>query len=472
MEIMSVIEACFSALIIAGLTHWIYRWRNPKCNGVLPPGSLGLPLIGEALELMIPSYSLNLLPFLKKRIQRYGKIFKTCVAGRTIIVSADPKFCHFIFQQDGKLFDAWSLDTFSKLFDQKTANMSSIHRYIRTSVLRRFGMDALKQNLLSAMEEECRAALRSWSQQESLDIKYASGTMALEFSAKQLFSYDPQAEQSSEKLGDVYFLFTEGLMSIPLKLPGTAHYKCLQNHKKALSKIREIVKERIASPERSEEASDFLDHMICGMKTDKFLTEEFMTQLLFGLLFVTFDSVSTALSLAVKLLEEHPLDEHEEVLKRRQTSDSLLTWNEYKSMTFTLHVINEVLRLANISPGLFRKVKQDVEVNGYTIPAGWGVMIATSALHMDPETYKDPTTFNPSRWKDCKSEDMLKNFMPFGWGMKQCVGAEYSRVLLATFLHVLVTRYQWKLVKGGEVCRAPMLKFRKGLHINFLQKHM
>ena len=36
---------------------------------------------------------------------------------------------------------------------------------------------------------------------------------------------------------------------------------------------------------------------------------------------------------------------------------------------------------------------------GYTIPAGWPIMIVTSALHLNSEIYNDPLDFNPSRWK-------------------------------------------------------------------------
>lgn len=39
--------------------HPVNKWRNPKCNGVLPPGSMGFSLIGETLQLIIRSYSLD-----------------------------------------------------------------------------------------------------------------------------------------------------------------------------------------------------------------------------------------------------------------------------------------------------------------------------------------------------------------------------------------------------------------------------
>ena len=36
---------------------------------------------------------------------------------------------------------------------------------------------------------------------------------------------------------------------------------------------------------------------------------------------------------------------------------------------------------------------------GYIIPTGWTVMIVPSVLHLNPEVYADPHTFNPWRWE-------------------------------------------------------------------------
>jgi len=78
----------------------------------------------------------------------------------------------------------------------------------------------------------------------------------------------------------------------------------MQDHKKALSIIREIVKDRLVSPETHY--NDYLSRIMTDMSREKFLTEDSVVKLLFGLLFVSFDSLSTTLTLALMFLEENP----------------------------------------------------------------------------------------------------------------------------------------------------------------------
>ncbi|XP_059625399.1 beta-amyrin 16-alpha-hydroxylase CYP87D16-like [Cornus florida] len=238
--------------------------------------------------------------------------------------------------------------------------------------------------------------------------------------------------------------------------------------------VRYELRRRLMSTEKHQ--GDLLDHFIRDMNTENFITEDFVVQHMFGFLFIIFDSISTSIALALKLLAEHPLvleeltAEHEAILKNRENSDSPITWEEYKSMTFTLQVINETLRLANISPGMFRKALKDIKIKGYTIPEGWVILLATSVLHLNSDKFENPLEFNPRRWKDLESSVLAKNFMPFGSGMKQCAGSEYSRVFIATFLHVLVTKYRWTKINGCEVMRSPIIRFPNGLHFKVSEK--
>lgn len=102
------------------------------------------------------------------------------MAGRPIIVSADPNFNHYIFQQDGKLFDQWSLDSLANLLGKAGAgiNVAHIHKYVRSMALNHFGVNALKEKLLLQMEEMVSVALVNWSCQASIDVKYASTTVS------------------------------------------------------------------------------------------------------------------------------------------------------------------------------------------------------------------------------------------------------------------------------------------------------
>jgi hypothetical protein len=63
-----------------------------------------------------------------------------------------------------------------------------------------------------------------------------------------------------------------------------------------------------------------------------------------------------------------------------------------------------------------------------------------------------------------------KHFMAFGGGLRFCVGTDLSRVLMATFIHSLVTKYDWRTVKGGNVVRTPGLSFPDGFHIQLVPR--
>ncbi|PON58003.1 Cytochrome P450, E-class, group I [Parasponia andersonii] len=151
-------------------------------------------------------------------------------------------------------------------------------------------------------------------------------------------------------------------------------------------------------------------------KEDTFLSEDIAIDLAFVLLFATYETTSTAITLAVKFISDHP-----EVLAE-------------------LVVINETVRLANIVPGIFRKVVHDVEVN------------APSFIHLNLDKYDDPLAFNRS-----VAIEGSKTFMAFGGGVRLCVGADFVKLQMAIFIHHLISSYRWTVVKGGDIIRKPGL---------------
>ncbi|KAI3966706.1 hypothetical protein MKW92_005678, partial [Papaver armeniacum] len=406
MNIWSMLSYFIISFGIISFTHYVYRWMNPKCinGGKLPPGSMGLPFIGETIQFFIPSNSLDIPMFYKKRLSRYGTLFKTNVACRNMVVSLDSDFNHFIFQQEHKIVRLWYSDSFSAIFGDviHTQNDAKILKYFRTSLLSQFGTRGLKENLFPKLEVVANQYLRTWSDQPSVELKASVTRMIFDLTAGYLFHYD--ANTSSDKnLAIMFADFFKNIMTFPINIPGTSFYRCMQNQKKAVQLMREILHERCNS---NEKKGDFLDQVIEDMKSEakEFMTEDFVIYYIFGILLSTFATVSSNLTLALTLLTDHPaavkelLEEQAEILKRRDNPDTPLTWEEYKSMKFMSQVINETLRMSNIAPALLRKTTKDIHINGYVIPEGWGIMLVTSAAHMNPDKFPDPQKFNPWRW--------------------------------------------------------------------------
>ncbi|KAL3603217.1 hypothetical protein D5086_004076 [Populus alba] len=264
--IMEMWSVYFSVLVIILLvistTHWIYRWRNPKYNGNLPPGSMGFPYIGETLQFLIPSKLLDIPNFIKKRMRN--------LAGRPVIVKSDPDFNFNLLQQEGKLVERWYMDSFAKLLHQDATSViskhGSIHKYLRNLVLAYFGPEPLKDKLLPKLETAISQALQDWSKRPTIEVKSSSSSMTSDFTAKVLFSYE--SEKSGENIAESFTNFLQGLMSIPLNTPGTAFHRCL--------------------------------------KKENFWTGEFAIYMMFGLLLASFETISSTLALAFKFLTDHP----------------------------------------------------------------------------------------------------------------------------------------------------------------------
>ncbi|XP_047318148.1 cucurbitadienol 11-hydroxylase-like [Impatiens glandulifera] len=454
----------------------IIHWSKPAGIGRsrLPPGSMGLPFIGETIQFIIPSNSLDTPSFIKKRIQKYGNVFKTSLVGRPIVISSNSDFNHYILQQEGKLVEISYMDSFDKMIDMKEMSdngfllMGSMHKYTRGLVSSHFGNEKLKEILISRWELIVNQTLQTWSKRNSIEVKRSSSEMVFNFTANILFGYDP--EKSVENFGEIVCDIMEGMMSIPLKIPGTTFHRCFKAYEKASKLISDTMKER--KENRQKQRGDLLDQLTYDMEKHTFLNESNIPKIITGLLIASFETLSITLTLAIKFINETPLvldqllKENEEIVKNRKNGENGITWNEYKCMTFTMQVVNETLRMASVAPGILRKVLQDIQINGYTIPKGWSIMVVPSAVQLNPKIFVDPLVFNPWRWKDLGLEVTMKNFIPFGGGMRPCSGSEFSKMVMAIFIHVMViTKYKFTKIKGGEIVRKPLLGFGDGYYV-------
>ncbi|KAL6658541.1 hypothetical protein ACP70R_004127 [Stipagrostis hirtigluma subsp. patula] len=454
------VSLCGVTLIIGWFLHWVYKWVNPPCKGKLPPGSMGFPIIGETFQFLKTSRSIDIPSCYQQRLSRYGPVFKTNLLGKPLVVSMDPELDRFIFQQEGKLFRLWLPEAGNNIFGKKTVTMHSdaTHRLIRSIASKLFGPENLKEVLIRELEDVMRMSMAAWAAKPSIDVKDSVADMIFDLIAKKMINMDSNQSRELRKNFDD---FSKGIFSFPIYFPGTLFYKCMKGRRNIHRKLTEMLKDRLSTPGRKH--GDLLDVLVEELRSEKPLIDESLaTDLLAVFLLASMETTSSTLSIALKFLTDNPKvvetlkEEHETIMEKREDNNSGFTWAEYKSLTFTTQVMNEVNRISNIAPGIFRKALTDVQVNGYTIPAGWLVMISPMAVHLNPTLFEDPLKFNPWRWMitdEAKRITQMRNFMPFGGGIRFCLGADFAKLVISLFLHVLVTNYRWIPVKGGEIVR-------------------
>jgi len=94
----------------------------------------------------------------------------------------------------------------------------------------------------------------------------------------------------------------------------------------------------------------------------------------------------------------------------------------------------EILRLHPVADGIARKVKGSIPLNGYQIPAGTPILVASTILHRDERVFPEPHVLRPERFLGRRVPQ--SQFISFGGGFRRCLGAAFAiqemKLVLAT----------------------------------------
>ncbi|CAN8298272.1 unnamed protein product [Cochlearia groenlandica] len=429
----------------------------------LPPGSLGLPLIGETLQLISAYKTENPEPFIDERVNRYGSVFMTHIFGEPTVFSADPETNRFVLQNEGKLFECSYPASICNLLGKHSLLLmkGSLHKRMHSLTMSFANSSIIKDYLMLDIDRLVRFNLDSWSSRVLLMEE--AKKITFELTVKQLMSREPG--EWSESLRKEYLLVIEGFFSLPFPLFSNTYRKAIKARRKVAEALTVVVMRRREEVGGTEERKK--DMLAALLAADDGFSDEEIVDFLVALLVAGYETTSTIMTLAVKFLTETPLalaqlkEEHENI--RAMKSDSYsLEWSDYKSMPFTQCVVNETLRVANIIGGVFRRAMTDVEIKGYKIPKGWKVFASFRAVHLDPNHFKDARTFNPWRWQSNSVTTSPCNvFTPFGGGPRLCPGYELARVALSVFLHRLVTGFSWVPAEQDKLVFFPTTRTQK-----------
>ena len=102
--------------------------------------------------------------------------------------------------------------------------------------------------------------------------------------------------------------------------------------------------------------------------------------------------------------------------------------------------VKETLRVRPVINDVARLLKAPLEIGGFRLPAGTMVLPAISAVHFRDDLHPDPWAFRPERFLSGEGEAEPYAWIPFGGGVRRCIGAAFAQLEMRVVLREIVTR--------------------------------
>ncbi|WP_246275743.1 cytochrome P450, partial [Brasilonema bromeliae] len=238
-----------------------------------------------------------------------------------------------------------------------------------------------------------------------------------------------------------------------------------------LAKIDEMINQRQQHPSSNEDVLKIL--LQAQDEEGNRLSLEEVKDNVLGMLVAGHETLTSALTSLCLLLAQHP-----QVLQAARAEQEQLgltqplTQESLKQMTYLEQVLKEVLRIAPpVVRSGSRKVLESCEFGGYLIPQSWDVFYQIQETHQDQNVYAQRERFDPERFAPERVENKQKvfSYIPFGGGIRECLGKEFARLEMKVFAALLIREYQWELLPGQNLERVvlPFSRPHDGLKVKF-----
>ncbi len=288
------------------------------------------------------------------------------------------------------------------------------------------------ENYRPIVEDSTRKAFASWPADRSFEMLRAARDLALDVIVRVMFGVEDTVERA--RLGHPFETLLDLGCSEQLILRVALHsvggLKRWPRLDRANQDVDDLLTPMIAARRKAPDLHDRTDIMSLLLTarsedgehlTDKEIRDDLVTLVLAG-----HETTATTLAWMMDLLLHHP-----DALARVQAEA-----DAGESTTYTQAVINETLRIRPPSPFTGRYTADDYPLGGYIVPARTRIVPHIGEVNLNAETYDDPHEFRPERFLDASPPTYA--WIPFGGGIKRCLGASFSVLELTVVLQTLL----------------------------------
>jgi cytochrome P450 len=279
--------------------------------------------------------------------------------------------------------------------------------------------------------------IERWPLDEPYPLRPRMQAMTLEMILRAVFGVaeGPRLERLRNELRRLLDIVTNPLNGAVLLTLGPERVGRIGRFRRELDRVNGPIYEEIADRREAGDLAQRDDIMSLLLQathedgspmSDEELRDELVTLLVAG-----HETTANALSWAVERLCRHP-----EKLERL-TEEVHSGENGYLEA-----VVQETLRLRPVISIVLRRLVEPMEIGGRMLPAGASIVPSIHLVHRRADIYPRPHEFLPERFLEQEGGRAPGTYtwIPFGGGVRRCLGAAFAQFEMETVLRELVLR--------------------------------
>jgi cytochrome P450 family 135 len=371
---------------------------------------------------------------------RFGDMFTLRIANEgTWVVTSNPDAIKQVFTGDPRLLHAGEANRIllpvlgpnSVLLLDDEQHLSQ-----RKLMLPSFHGERMKRygELMSSVAAE---EIDRWPTGEPYRLRPRMQAMTLEIILRAVFgvSEGPRLERLRRELRRLLDISTKPLYGAALMALGPQRVGRIGAFRRDLERVEGPIYEEIAERREAGDLSEREDIMSLLLQathedgspmSDRELRDELITLLVAG-----HETTANALSWAVERLCRHPA-------KLERLGDEVRAGeNGYLEA-----VVKETLRLRPVLSIVLRRLVEPMEIGGRELPAGVSIVPSIHLVHRRADIYPQPNEFCPERFLESEGGRVPGTYtwIPFGGGVRRCLGAAFAQFEMEVVLSELVGR--------------------------------
>jgi cytochrome P450 len=432
-----------------------------------PPGPRAIPPIRPLLAAACGAgYVVAGQPLIRRLFAIYGPVVSVPLPGMPVVLIRDPELVKQVFTEKPDVLlggrgvrpSAIIYGTGSMFVQEEPEHLR--RRKLLTPPLHGKALE----NYKPIIEDSASRALATWPSDRPFKMLHAARNLTLDVILRVMFGVEDSAEAA--RLGRPF----ETLLNLGVSeeltlrfalhsLGGLKHWPKLD---RANREIDELVIPMIAGRRQDpglHERTDIMSLLLTARSEDgEYLTDKEIRDDLVTMVLAGHETTATTLGWMIDLLLHHP-DVLEKVRAEAEAGEST---------AYTEAVINETLRIRPPSPFTGRYTAGHYQLGEYTVPPGTRIVPHIGEVNLNPATYEHPHEFRPERFVGQRPSTY--GWIPFGGGIKRCLGSSFSMVELTVALQTLLRSGSFEAVhkvQDRQVRRGIVLLPHRGVRVRY-----